>query len=150
MANVFVDSTTLLYPLDVRTPIKSERSEAWLKALRDADLLTMSPQVLNECYSVVWRRPAFAHARQFVRGYLTDYALWTTARVEAATTLLAWDITDRYRVGFWDGLLLASAQAAKCSYFLSEDLNDGRAYGGVRAINPFRHAPEDVLGRALP
>jgi predicted nucleic acid-binding protein len=58
-----------------------------------------------------------------------------------------WLIQDRYGLRFWDALLVASANAAKCAYFLSEDLNDGQAYGSVVAIDPFRHAPEDVLGR---
>jgi hypothetical protein len=34
-----------------------------------------------------------------------------------------------------------------CTHFLSEDLNDGQAYGELVAVDPFRHAPEDVLGR---
>ena len=58
----------------------------------------------------------------------------------------AWRLEDRYGVSFWDSLLLASANAAGCDYFLSEDLNDGQAYGGVTVIDPFRHAPQDVLG----
>ncbi len=41
------------------------------------------------------------------------------------------------------------ANAAGCGHFLSEDLNDGQVYGSVRVINPFRHAPDDVLGPAL-
>jgi predicted nucleic acid-binding protein len=110
----------------------------------------MSPQVLNECYSVVWRKPAFAHARPIIRAYLADYGVWTTAPLQADTTFQAWEIADRYQVGFWDALLLASANAARCTHFLSEDLNDGQVYGTVQAVNPFRHAPQDVLGRALP
>jgi predicted nucleic acid-binding protein len=43
---------------------------------------------------------------------------------------------------------LASANAANCTHFLSEDLNDGQAYGELVAVDPFRHAPEDVLGGA--
>jgi predicted nucleic acid-binding protein len=44
--------------------------------------------------------------------------------------------------------LLASANDAGCEYFLSEDLNDGQTYGAVTVVNPFRHAPADVLGAA--
>jgi predicted nucleic acid-binding protein len=110
----------------------------------------MSPQVLNECYWVVSRKPAFAASRPVIRAYLADYASWATASIDTSRLVEAWRIEDRHRVGFWDALLLASANAAGCSHFLSEDLNDGQAYGGVRAINPFRHDPQDVLGRALP
>jgi predicted nucleic acid-binding protein len=61
----------------------------------------------------------------------------------------AFGIEDRYSLRFLDGLMIASANAAGCSHFLSEDLNDGQLYGGVRAVNPFRHGPGDVLGPAL-
>ncbi len=53
-------------------------------------------------------------------------------------------------MGLRDALLLASANAAGCRHFLTEDLNDGQLYGDVRVVDPFRHAPEDVLGRARP
>lgn len=148
MSAFFVDSTTLLYPLDERAPQKQQASAAWLKILRDTDRLMMSPQVLNESYWVVSRKPAFAEVRPLVRAYIADHAAWAVATLDARTLLDAWRIEDRYDVRFWDALLLASANAAGCTHFLSEDLNDGQRYGAVQAINPFRHAPEDVLGRA--
>lgn len=122
---------------------------AWLRTLRQRSRLVLSPQVLNESFWVVQRKPAFAHARPHIRSYLSDYVPWTTAPLSADTLLEAFNIMDGHRVGFWDSLLLASAKAARCAYFLSEDLNDGQVYGAVKAINPFRHAPEDVLGPAL-
>jgi predicted nucleic acid-binding protein len=73
---------------------------------------------------------------------------WTKAPLLADTLGEAFSMEDRYGVRFWDALLLASANAAGSAYFLSEDLNDGQLYGAVRAINPFRHTPEDVLGAA--
>jgi predicted nucleic acid-binding protein len=109
----------------------------------------MSPQVLNESYWVVARKPAFAHARAMIRSYLGDHRAWTTAPLEAQTLFDAWALEDRYGIGFWDALLLASANSAGCAVFLSEDLNDGQTYGRVKAVNPFRHAPADVLGPAL-
>lgn len=148
MSTFFVDSTILLYPLDDRAVEKQRVSAAWLKMLRDTDRLMMSPQVLNESYWVVSRKASFAEARPIIRPYLADHAPWAVAPLDAATLFEAWKNEDRYGIQFWDALLLASANAAGCAYFLSEDLNDGQRYGAVQAINPFRHAPEDVLGRA--
>lgn len=147
---VFVDSTSLLYPLDLQEPTKKARCAAWLKTLRDRDLLTLSPQVLNESYWVVRRKPQFAWARPFIRDYLRDYARWTRAPLVADTSLAAFAIEDGYNLRSWDALLIASANAAGCGFFLSEDLNDGQAYGAVTVVDPFRHRPEDVLGAAAP
>jgi predicted nucleic acid-binding protein len=146
MATVFSDSTTLLYPLDRTVPTKAATCEAWLKTLRDSNTLALSPQVLNESYWVVSRKPAFATVRPMVRAYLSDYAAWATAPLDAQSLTGAFQIEDRYGVRFWDALLLASANAAGCDYFLSEDLSDGQVYGSTRVLNPFRHAPGDILG----
>jgi predicted nucleic acid-binding protein len=120
----------------------------WLRILRTTDLLILSPQVLNESYWVVARKPHFAYARPGIRGYLQQYAAWTTAPLTAATTTEAFHLEDQTGVRFWDAVLLASANAAGSSFFLSEDLNDGQLYGALRVINPFRHTPVDVLGPA--
>jgi predicted nucleic acid-binding protein len=146
---VFVDSTVLLYPLDRRAPTKQAACAAWLRSLRRTDGLVLSPQSLNESYWVVLRKPAFAAVRADIRAYLTDYTPWATAPLDGPTMLEAFAMEDRYGVRFWDALMLASANKAGCSFFLSEDLNDGQAYGAVQAVNPFRLAPEDVLGRAV-
>jgi predicted nucleic acid-binding protein len=149
-AAVFVDSTTILYTQDRRYPAKQQRSTAWLKSLLASNALTVSLQVLNEIYSVVRRKPEFAHWRSDVRIFLLDQLEWATPPIAADQVQEAWRLEDRYQIDYWDALLLASANQAGCGYFLSEDLNDGRDYGGVRVVNPFRHAPEDVLGRAVP
>ncbi len=38
----------------------------------------------------------------------------------------------------YDSLLLASASEIGCDEFISEDLNDGQIYCGMRAVNPFK------------
>jgi predicted nucleic acid-binding protein len=147
--DVFSDSTTLIYPLDRTDPAKKARCVAWLRILRKNNCLALSPQVLNESYWVVSRKPAFIWARPHVRTYLMTYAPWATAPLNAQTLADAFQIEDRYGLRFWDAMIIASANAAGCDYLLSEDLNDGQVYGSVRVINPFRHAPVDVLGPAL-
>jgi len=144
---VFVDSTTLLYTEDHRYPLKRERSTLWLTSLLDSSRLALSLQVLNETYAVVRRKPEFAHWRSYLRPFLTDLFYWATPPLDSAALSEAWRIEDRYAISLWDSLLLVSANRAGCGVFLSEDLNDGQTYGAVKVVNPFRHAPEDVLER---
>jgi len=112
-------------------------------------MLKVSPQTLNETYWVIRRKPEFAHWHGGVRRALEDFARHATPPRDANAIIEAWAIEDRYRVSFWDAMQLASANAAGCTHFLSEDLNDGQTYGTVKVINPFRHTPADVLGPAL-
>ena len=94
------------------------------------------------------RKPAFAWALDGIREYLRDHVPWATAPLTGDILPDAFAIEDQYGARFWDALLLASANAADCDFFLSEDLSDGQTYGRVKAVNPFRHAVDDVLGAA--
>jgi len=43
----------------------------------------------------------------------------------------------RFRLSFWDAMIIEAARASRCEVALSEDLNHGQDYNGVRIINPF-------------
>ena len=146
MRTVFVDSNVVIYSLDRSNPLKHAQAQEWLRRLGRSNRLTMSPQVLNEAYAVLTLKHRLdPHG---VRAALVRLGRWITAPLNLEVMIAGWKLQDRYGVRVWDALLLASANSADCSCFLSEDLNDGRRYGAVEVVNPFRHAPEDVLGRA--
>ena len=48
------------------------------------------------------------------------------------------DISVISQLSFWDSLIIAAAEKAKCESILSEDLNPGQTYRGVMVINPFK------------
>lgn len=148
MTTVFVNSNVVIYSLDRLSPEKRGGARAWLSRLGPSDQLVMSPQVLNEAYAVLTLKLRLDPVANGVRAVLARFERWVTAPLEFDTVVAAWALQDRYGLRIWDALLLASANAAGCTYFLTEDLNDGQLYGVVQAINPFRHEPQDVLGRA--
>jgi predicted nucleic acid-binding protein len=47
------------------------------------------------------------------------------------------DISIQSQLAFWDGLIIAVAEAGHCSAILSEDMNDGQLIRGIRIVNPF-------------
>ena len=149
MTTVFVDSNVVIYSMDRLSPEKRRAAQAWLRLLGLSDQMVMSPQVLNEAYAVLTLKYGLHPVTDGVRALLARFECWVTAPLDVDTIVAAWALQDRYGLRIWDALHLASANAAGCTHFLTEDLNDGQVYGGVRAINPFRHMPEDVLGRAL-
>ena len=55
-----------------------------------------------------------------------------------------------HRLSFWDALLWATARRIGARYLLSEDLQDGLVFGGVRIINPFAAANAAAVDRILP
>ena len=44
------------------------------------------------------------------------------------------DISVILQLSFWDSLIVAAAEKAKCEYIISEDLNSGQTYRGVMVI----------------
>ena len=47
------------------------------------------------------------------------------------------DIHARYRFGFYDSLIVASAVEAGCNRLYTEDLQHGQRIEGVTIVNPF-------------
>jgi predicted nucleic acid-binding protein len=43
----------------------------------------------------------------------------------------------RYKMSWWDALVVNSAVELGCGVFWSEDLADGQRYGSVTVRNPF-------------
>ena len=44
----------------------------------------------------------------------------------------------RFKISYWDGAIIAAAEALGAETLYTEDLNDGQLYGSVRVENPFK------------
>lgn len=82
-------------------------------------------------------RPLEAKA---TREIVADYLTWHVVENDGESILEAIDLAARYRISFWDALVVQAAQASGAVALYSEDLSDGQAYGSVRVINPLRVA----------
>jgi predicted nucleic acid-binding protein len=139
---VFVDSNVLLYALDNADPSKQRTAQQWRAVLWKSRMGRVSFQVLNEFYVNALRlRPeASDEARDEVR----DLLAWDPIITDAALLELGWKIQDRYRLSYWDSLIVAASEAASCRFLLTEDLQAGQTLDGVKVINPFLTNPEDL------
>ncbi len=68
---------------------------------------------------------------------ITDLAEWEVHRPAAGDILDAIRLQVRYRLSFWDAMIVNSANRLGCDILWSEDFNSGQQYEGVQAINPF-------------
>lgn len=60
-----------------------------------------------------------------------------TEVIECEDVLLASEMEEEHRIGFWDALIIAAARKAGAATILSEDLNPGQTLHGVLVKNPF-------------
>jgi predicted nucleic acid-binding protein len=58
--------------------------------------------------------------------------------ITSGIMLAALDARERYQLSYWEAAIIEASRAIGCTQVLSEDLGDGRDYGGVLVANPFR------------
>lgn len=125
-----LDTNILVYAVS-----NDERSER-VQALLAAPFL-VSVQALNEFANVAAKKLAFPISD--IRQTVSDFCLLSRGIVPLSQPVhfAALDIAERYRLSFYDALMLAAARDAACPVCFSEDMQDGLDIDGVRIVNPF-------------
>ena len=138
----FVDTNVLVYAHDAEAGAKHERAKELLDQLWDADSGVISTQVLQElCLNVRRKfRPPFSIEETQI--LVQTYMKWEVVINDTESILEALAFERRYKVSFWDALILQAAESAEVDILLSEDLAAGQRYGTFRVENPFATLPE--------
>jgi predicted nucleic acid-binding protein len=133
----FVDTNVLLYAMS-RDPAERDKSERANDLLTERDL-AMSVQVLQEFYVQATRtsRPDAIGHRQAVL-LVESFRRFPVQDITSGIMLAALDARQRFQLSYWDAAIIEASRALGCTQVLSEDLNDGQDYDGVRVTNPFR------------
>ena len=137
---LFVDTNLLLYTLDSTNLAKQAAALSWRDALWQHRAGRLSWQVLHEFYANATGKMGSPAAT--VRLMVESYAQWQTIGFSLPLVKRAWHWVDRAGISYWDALILAAAERSACEWLLSEDFQDGRKYGTVRVVNPFRTEPD--------
>ncbi|WP_228895289.1 PIN domain-containing protein [Pseudoduganella aquatica] len=146
-ANFFVDTNVLIYLLAGREPAPGEtltRDELASNIKADAALnllggeaMFLSVQVFNEiCNVVLRRRFNWKNAMELLSALesLCVEVLPITLDTHKRGLLLR----EKYKMQFFDALMVASALQAGCEIFYSEDMQHGQLIeGSLRIQNPF-------------
>lgn len=132
----FFDTNILVYVADIRDPQKQRIAEELVTAALGSDGFLISEQVLNEFSSIALSKLKIA--KDAIKEYLKFFRGIATVSFPDHAAERGLDIAERYQMQFYDSLLLATAEANGCSEFISEDLNDGQIYCGMKIVNPFK------------
>jgi len=133
----FVDTNVLLYAVGRARDEEAKRAAA-LEILEDTDL-ALSVQVLQEFYVQATRT---SRANPLTHEQATALIeAWLRYPVqETSLSLLrnALSTGSRWQISYWDAAIVEAARAADCPILLSEDLQHGMDFAGVRVVDPFR------------
>lgn len=137
----FVDTNILMYAHDAAAGAKHERAKRVVQELWRDRSGAVSTQVLQELCVNLRRKTARPPDAKSTREIVTDYLTWHVVVNGGSSILDALEIEERYKVSFWDALVIAAAQECGANVLYSEDLSDGQIYGSVRVVNPLAGGP---------
>ncbi len=95
----------------------------------------ISTQVLQEFFSAATRKLGITPVQ--ARQHLRDFRVFDIVQVTPGIIEEGGDCSILNTISFWDGLIVATASAAKCAELISEDLADGQIIQGLVVRNPF-------------
>lgn len=133
----FVDTNVFLYAVSTSSDERAKRERAL--GILDDDDLALSVQVLQEFYVQATRPSKTGRLTHQQAAALIES--WLRFRVQDMTVPIALNALatkDRWDISYWDAAIVEAARAAGCRTLLSEDLQLGMDFAGVRVENPFR------------
>lgn len=131
----FVDANVFLYTQDRRDLAKHQRAEQWLDSLWRSSLGRTSIQALSEFYAVSTRK--FGVPPHITWVEVARYFPWDPQPIDEEVLRAGREIELRYKLSWWDSMIVAAAQLQDCVLLLTEDLQDGAVFGAVTVRSPF-------------
>jgi predicted nucleic acid-binding protein len=139
---VALDTNILIYAeFEQQTAKGSRAADVILRALRDG---VIPIQALGEFLRFTQRRAPTAFD-----AVVNQVSLYRTLAVTPTTTdavlAAAADMARTHGLQIWDAVICAAAIEAGAKALLTEDMQDGRVFDGLRIVNPFLAANDAIV-----
>jgi predicted nucleic acid-binding protein len=138
-----VDTNVLVYRFDPRFPKKQQVAEQLLRAAVVEDSARVPHQAIVEFVAAVRRPttpggPPLLGPADAIREAEELLSQFTVLYPDGHVLRLALRGMATYQLSWFDAHMWAYAEHFGLPEIWSEDFQDGRLYGSVRAVNPFR------------
>jgi len=134
----FVDTNILLYAHDRAAGLEHERARQLIEHLWTTGEGVVSTQVLQELCVNLRRKLARPLRVEDVRHLIEDYLAWEVVTNDPASIVQALEIEDRYKISYWDALVVQAAWRSGASVLYSEACPKANTYGALRVVKPLR------------
>ena len=131
----FLDTNVLVYAAAGGEGKDAKRRQA-LRLIADYNF-GLSAQVLQEFYVTVVRKIATPLSAADALEWVEQLEAFPCQPIEASLIKIGAEIGQRYQISYWDGAIIAAAEALGAETLFTEDLNHDQKYGSVRVVNPF-------------
>jgi len=132
--HVFVDTNILVYAHDADAGDRHVSALGKVIALWDRPYPpAISIQVLQGLYATLTKKGASAKE---CRRIVSIYFDWEVIKHDSELIASAMDLRDRFKISWWDSLIVASAMRANATFLWSEDLQEGQSFDRLTVVNP--------------
>lgn len=136
IAEVVLDTNVLVYAVS-RAADDAAKSRIALQLI-DSENVGLSGQILQEFFVVVTKRNRRVLSADDALDWIETFEDFPIVPIDASLVRRGAELSARYQISYWDGAVLAAAQALQAATLYTEDLNHNQVYGDVRVVNPFR------------
>jgi predicted nucleic acid-binding protein len=135
---VFLDTNIFVYSFDTEAPAKAKRASRLIREAVDTGEGIVSYEVVQEFFNVAFRRfpqpMNVADAEQYL---ITVFRPLLAIQSSSALYVEGLRTAEKYRLSWYDSLIVAAALQGECRVLYSEDFQHGQKIGTVRIENPF-------------
>jgi len=96
---------------------------------------------MQEFYTNATRKAGFGMRPEIALQWIENLEEFVCLPIDSGLVKTAAAVSVRYGISYWDGAIVAAAEALGAHVLYTEDLNHNQAYGTVTAINPFHDLP---------
>ena len=133
----FLDTNIFAYMFDASAPQKAEKARRLVKQAVSTRKGVVSQQVVQEFFNLAFRKfqPAmtFAEAEDFLSTVFQPLLVVQSVQ----TYKEALQLHSRYRLPWYDSLIVAAARESGCEILYTEDFQHEQRFGELRVKNPF-------------
>jgi len=134
----FLDTNVFVYSFDANSPTKAPQARKLIRSAIETHAGIVSYQVVQEFFNVALRRFAKPMSTADAEQYLsTTFRPLLSVHSSPALYGEALRIAARFRLPWYDSLIVASAIEGQCDVLHSEDFQDGQQFGSLTISNPF-------------
>jgi predicted nucleic acid-binding protein len=136
IAEAVLDTNVLVYAVSGAVDDAAKRRIAL--DLIDTRDIGLSGQILQEFFVTVTKKNRRAMSPDDALDWIESFEDFPIVPIDASLVRRGAELSARYQISYWDGAVIAAAQALQAATLYTEDLNHNQLYGDVRVVNPFR------------
>ena len=134
----FIDSNILVYAHDTENPEKQQQAQTVIFDGIRLENAVISTQVLSEFYVTITQKIKNPLTVLKAKEEIKYLSILEIVEIDIAMILQAIHLQDKWNISYWDGLILAAAEQARCKTIISEDFTDQQIYDHILVKNPFK------------